>query len=383
MIGLLPIYLRPFFYRAIGIVALYGVYAGVREVAIHYLERGDTRRSYRVLITNQITAFLVVYLSIGLFLTTFHLVSESIGLAYFIFIPSVLFVFMGNTYWLFPIKGNLLFIHYKVIRRLLLSTLICTIPFALIYVKVLYHDDFFFIFCTWWATQLFITTPISWVLYQQRKDKILQLRGVEKELVKSQRDLQFLRSQINPHFLFNAFNTLYGTALREKSKDTAEGIQKLGDMMRFMLDENNLDFIPMSRKIEYLKNYISLQKLRIQYSPHILIEDSIDEKHCDHSIAPMILIPFVENAFKHGISLTEKSWIKIKLECEEKSIRFEVRNSMHPGQDNDPEKEKSGIGLHNVLERLTLLYGSKHTFYAKGDGNEFIVQVSIEASLAR
>jgi LytS/YehU family sensor histidine kinase len=196
--------------------------------------------------------------------------------------------------------------------------------------------------------------------------------------VQSKADLQFLRSQINPHFLFNILNTLYGTALQENASNTAEGIQRLGDMMRFMLHENNLDRIDMNREIDYLNNYIALQKLRTESSPDIIIEDNISEQNCTHKIAPMLLIPFVENAFKHGISLTEKSWIKINLACNEKEIIFSVRNSMHSRQQDDPEKEKSGIGLKNVLQRLKLIYPGKHTIAANGDGKEFFVQLSIQ-----
>jgi LytS/YehU family sensor histidine kinase len=173
-------------------------------------------------------------------------------------------------------------------------------------------------------------------------------------------------------------NTLYGTALQEHAEHTAAGIQKLGDMMRFMLHENNLPFIQMNREIEYLRNYISLQKLRTQSSPEISIEDNIQEQVCHHQIAPMLLIPLVENAFKHGISLKEKSWITISLQCTEKEIVFEVRNSMHPQAANDPVKERSGIGFKNVLERLKLIYPGKHRISVNGDGREFFVQLSIE-----
>ncbi len=202
--------------------------------------------------------------------------------------------------------------------------------------------------------------------------------GAEKALVKSKTDLQFLRSQINPHFLFNVLNTLYGTALQENAERTAGGIQKLGDMMRFMLHENNQDFIQMSKEIEYLKNYISLQKLRTESSADIIIVENISEQNCNHKIAPMLLIPFVENAFKHGISLKEKSWIKINLECNEKNILFEVRNSMHARLDNDPEEERSGIGFKNVLERLKLTYGGRFQASVNSDGTEFFVQLAIQ-----
>jgi len=117
--------------------------------------------------------------------------------------------------------------------------------------------------------------------------------------------------------------------LEENAGRTAEGIQRLGDMMRFMLQENNLDFIQMDKEIDYLNNYIALQKLRTQTSQGIVIEDNINEQNCNHRIAPMLLIPLVENAFKHGISLNERSWIIINLSCTEKNILFEVRNSIH------------------------------------------------------
>jgi LytS/YehU family sensor histidine kinase len=171
---------------------------------------------------------------------------------------------------------------------------------------------------------------------------------------------------------------LYGTALQENAERTASGIQKLGDMMRFMLHENHLELIQMSKEIEYLRNYVALQKLRTQSSSEIIIEENISDQNCNHKIAPMLLIPLVENAFKHGISLKEKSWIQINLECDEKNILFEVRNSMHPRRDNDPEEGKSGIGFKNVLERLKLIYGSKFQISVNGDGKEFFVQLSIQ-----
>ena len=134
----------------------------------------------------------------------------------------------------------------------------------------------------------------------------------------------------------------------------------------------------MNKEIEYLKNYIALQKLRTQSSPEISIEDNISEQNCHHKIAPMLLIPLVENAFKHGISLKEKSWIKINLTCTEKNILFEVYNSMHEKTSNDPEKERSGIGFKNVLERLKLIYHDKFQISVNQDGKEFFVKLSIQ-----
>ena len=133
----------------------------------------------------------------------------------------------------------------------------------------------------------------------------------------------------------------------------------------------------MEREIEYLNNYIDLQKLRIQDSPDIQIEATINAAKCQHTIAPMLLIPFVENAFKHGISLQEKSWILINLDCTEQALRFEVRNSLHPRTETGLDEHPSGIGLKNVTERLRLLYPGQHTLYLQEDKNEFVAQLNI------
>ena len=367
------------FDRALWLLGLISLAAGIREVIIHYVERHGSGRAYRILVLNQLTTAAVVYWSLAAVLLVFNIFpGPAFRIIYVGFVPSTFLVFMVNTYWLFPQKEGASFFSFKMIRQLLLSTFLCSFVFFLFDGLVSMPSRTFIFWKICWGMQLFITTPISWLIYQQRKDRILQLRGVEEELSKSKANLQFLRSQINPHFLFNALNTLYGTALREKAPDTATGIQQLGDMMRFMLHENNLDFIPMNKEIAYLRHYIALQKLRIQASPDIVIEDNIQEQSCHHQIAPMLLIPFVENAFKHGISLRERSWIHISLTCEDKQIRFEVRNSVHAHPQHDPEKEQSGIGLNNVQERLKLVYPGRHTINIRNNDYEFAVELSIQ-----
>jgi len=357
------------FDRTLGIVMLFTAFAGFRELIIWFIDRPDAKREYRTLIANNTTSLVFIYFLLLILINPVHYDF----LVYFACVTPALLLYIYATFWLFPLKGESPFLRRPILMRLLLSSFICTLPFIL----MVENPDHPFLFLLYWIFLLFVAVPFFWLLYQQRKDKIVQLRGMERALAKSNADLQFLRSQINPHFLFNALNTLYGTALKEGSAHTAEGIQKLGDMMRFMLHENNLDFIPMNKEIEYLKNYITLQKLRTQSSPGILIEDNIDEASCHHNIVPMLLIPFVENAFKHGISLKEKSWITIKLDCSDKSICFEVRNSVHLRADNDTEKDKSGIGLKNVMERLKLLYPDNHELYMNKDKNEFITKLVI------
>jgi LytS/YehU family sensor histidine kinase len=228
------------------------------------------------------------------------------------------------------------------------------------------------------AFQLFLTAPVSWILFKRRLKGNEEISGLQKELKQSTASIDFLRSQINPHFLFNALNTLYGTAIQEGADRTSEGIQKLGDMMRFMLQENMQDKISLSREIDYLHNYISLQRLRTDSSPTVQIQTSIQDRENIYQIAPMLLIPFVENAFKHGISFREPSHIKVTLEIKEGTLYFDVYNSKHNRSENDPEKDKSGIGLENVKQRLKLSYPKKHELIIRDTTKEFFIHLTVQ-----
>ncbi len=223
-----------------------------------------------------------------------------------------------------------------------------------------------------------ITTPSAWYIYKHKFEKLSEIQMLKTELGKSDANLNFLKSQINPHFLFNALNTIYGTALQENAERTGEGIQKLGDMMRFMLHENTQDKISLTREVEYLNNYIDLQKLRTSRSADIRIDTHIEEQLNNLQITPMLLIPFIENAFKHGISLQQPSYIKITLQSKESTLYFDISNSIYIKADHDPEKLKSGIGLENVKQRLSLLYYGKHELIIRESANEFFVHLTLQ-----
>ena len=228
-------------------------------------------------------------------------------------------------------------------------------------------------------TQLLLVMPISWNIHKSRNaKKDEEIKTLKTELGKSDANLNFLKSQINPHFLFNALNTLYGTALQENAERTGEGIQKLGDMMRFMLQENTQDTIRLSRDIDYLNNYILLQKLRTSTSEDVTIETQIEAYTGDLMITPMLLIPFVENAFKHGISLQNPSHIKVTLQTKDNTLYFDVHNSIHIRPDNDPEKGQSGIGLENVKQRLSLLYPDRYDLVIRQNAKEFFIHLTVQ-----
>lgn len=365
------------FDRALICLAAYGVYAALRELIIYFIENYGSKSNYRVLIANQISYSLCIFLLLPALLLSLNLIKDDVNYgAYFVFIPSAIIIYSTNIYWLFPRLLNTPNNNVRLFLVLIISTFFLSFP----WLGFLFHLG---INLSVWPIncliQFFLVTPITWIIYQQRKDKILELRGAKIALSKTTADLQFLRSQINPHFLFNVLNTLYGTALIDGSKRTANGIQMLGDMMRFMLDDNHLDFIPLSNEITYLRNFIALQKLRIQDSEEIEISEKFDIDKCTPEIIPMLLIPFVENAFKHGIDINRKSWINIALICDGERIIFSVSNSVHTKDENDLERAYSGIGIKNVKERLMIFYEGRHELNFLANEKEFIVKLVLES----
>jgi hypothetical protein len=228
------------------------------------------------------------------------------------------------------------------------------------------------------ALLFFVIFPLSVLIFKKYDTFIGKIDTLSVQVNQSTANLSFLRSQINPHFLFNALNTLYGAALMENAEKTSDGIQKLGDMMRFMLHENQMDKIPLSREIDYLRNYLDLQMLRFAKEDHLEVTIHIGEEHCQGDISPMLLIPFVENAFKHGISTKSKSWIKINLRCLQGSVHLDVVNSMHPKKATEDPKDESGIGLENVKSRLAHFYPQKHNLTIVANDTEHFVHLSVQ-----
>lgn len=356
--------------RACAIIAFLLVSASIREVFIAFLERPGNRREFRVLFCNTclplVFLYLMVLLTLGLTDSNFIIF---IGVA-----TPVLLYWFYLTFWFFPAVSDQSLSLPMIVFRLIPMAAILSVFCLLLVYEGLYDLWAMPLFCVF---LIVMVTPISWLLYNQRGKQIRQLKYLEKKVKKSDADLKFLRSQINPHFLFNALNTLYGVALMEKSEDTADGIQKLGDMMRFVLHENNQEFIPLEKEVTYLQNYIEFQKLRTRSSTDMSISHDLDINECEKLIAPMLLVPFVENAFKHGISHLRKSWVVVSLECNQTTINFNVNNSIHPKQEFDHEKHQSGIGLENVRQRLGLIYPGNHILEIISDHVEFSVTLTI------
>ncbi|PPK88695.1 histidine kinase [Neolewinella xylanilytica] len=186
-----------------------------------------------------------------------------------------------------------------------------------------------------------------------------ELEARRKELENQQltSELQFLRAQVNPHFLFNTLNNLYYLAVNNSSR-TPEVIAKLSGMMRYMIYESNHEKVPLEREIEYIENYLSLERLRLEETVPITFE--VDGKTSGVRIAPLILITFLENAFKHGVSSSATApWITVHLQVERNELQYRVANGKL-AEDSKVLKNKSGIGLQNVKRRLELSYPDHH-----------------------
>lgn len=365
------------FLLTVQLLLYYGAYFFLRELYIRHLENPSGKPSYRILIANHAGLILVVFTLVPAVVFSLQLrMIEGFWTIYWFFLPPAIIIFFTNLYWLFPLKGEATFFSPRVLTRWTASVTLIMLPFC--FFSFLHTKDIFNFLLASYIVHLGIITPLSWLVYLQRKDRILELRGLRAALGRSTADLQFLRSQINPHFLFNTLNSLYGTALQESAGRTAEGIQRLGDMMRFMLHENHLEKIPISKEMEYLKNYIALQQLRIGDSPDIAITSTISEPEGDFMITPMLLIPFVENAFKHGISTHSKSWIVIDLRAGKSHLFFAVRNSMHQRSELPMSSDESGIGLENVRQRLQFAYAGKHELHIDQSATEYVVQLIID-----
>jgi len=201
----------------------------------------------------------------------------------------------------------------------------------------------------------------------------------EAEAARAQAELKNLRNQINPHFLLNTLNNIY--ALTAISAERAqEAIMELSKMLRHMLYEYQQPTVPLKDEVDFIRNYVSLMKLRLPASVDVVF--TVNCKECDLHISPMLIISLVENAFKHGISPTEPSFVHIEvfIDKPKREVTFDIRNSNFPKTEQD--RSGHGIGLQQVERRLKLIYPGKHT-WEKGltdDGKTYFSKITIDTN---
>ncbi|WP_157941174.1 MULTISPECIES: sensor histidine kinase [Arenibacter] len=190
-------------------------------------------------------------------------------------------------------------------------------------------------------------------------------------------ELQLLKSQVNPHFLFNTLNTLYATALEENAPKTAESTAKLANLLRYMQNDITKDFIPLENEIKYLEDYITIQKLRCEVKPQV---ETIF-KNCEgKTLSPGLLIPFVENAFKYGIDPSKPSKLKVSVICDASKINFECVNSYDDNFNTYYKEQGFGMGIKNAKQRLDLVYPKNYTLDISKANHIFTVKLNITSN---
>lgn len=218
---------------------------------------------------------------------------------------------------------------------------------------------------------LVATWSLSAALFMIRQWRKTEERVVRAEADKAQAELSFLKAQINPHFLFNTLNNIYSQAI-SNNPHTAESILKLSNIMRYVTDDIREDFVPLEHEITCMRDYIDLQRLRL--GSKMKVQFNVSGEPANRRIVPLVLMTFIENVFKYGISNHDPSLISINLIIEPGSIRFHCSNRIHRAT---VESERKGVGIANTRQRLEHLYPGKHELTTVEKDGNFLVDLKI------
>ena len=225
---------------------------------------------------------------------------------------------------------------------------------------------FFFIASLIWGFSFGLAILRKWS--QTEKER----KELEKEKLNS--ELAFLKNQISPHFFFNTLNNIY-SLIGIDQNDAQEAVHKLSKLMRYLIYDSEKGHSKLSEEVVFMANYIDLMRLRL--SSKVSLSVTLPDDCRDIAIPPLLFISFVENAFKHGVSYREKSFIDINMTIEENHIRFLTVNSIGTSS-NAEDSQYGGIGLENVKKRLALLYPGKHVLKAEKSEEKYIVELVLD-----
>jgi len=222
----------------------------------------------------------------------------------------------------------------------------------------------FFLYVILFLIAIAVRSYLHWVESEKKKEAAMAKKTVS--------ELQNLKNQLNPHFLFNSLNSIYSLSLK-KSDKSPEAIIMLSELMRYMLYETNEDYVFLEKEIEYIRNYFAIQKLQIAHNQNV--ELKIQGKMHQQVISPLLLISFIENAFKYSTDLSGATQIRIDIRVEENNLYFNCENSI--GNRNGMPDKNSGIGLQNTIDRLNLLYPKHHTLHINENQNTYRVELHL------
>ena len=204
-----------------------------------------------------------------------------------------------------------------------------------------------------------------------------QMESSRRELEKSraEAELQNLKSQLNPHFLFNTLNNIY-SLIAFSPERAQEAVHDLSRLLRYVLYDSSQPMVPLEKELDFIRNYVELMRIRLP--EHVKLTTDISAATPETQVAPLLFISLIENAFKHGVSHNKPSFIDLKIHQEGTRIVCSIRNSDFP-KDNGQDKSGSGIGLQNLSRRLELLYPSHHIFTYGQKGDEYVCLLELQA----
>lgn len=272
-------------------------------------------------------------------------------------------VFFFTVFYVYLVK--LLTIYYPGIPIIKVSTISSPVNQDTSFLGII--DDKGFQTYFWTVIEWVFSFTLLWYLNDYRV-KTEQIKEAKKKQVEM--ELAFLKSQLNPHFLFNTLNNLYALTLK-KSDDAPETILKLSNIMRYILYESNVELASAEREKEIMQSYIDIELLRLPSTASVQFSIIIDELQ---SVPPLLWLPLLENAFKHSRS-TRQTEIEYRFTIKNKRLTMYSRNNIGVNTATDGA---GGIGLSNMEKRLEILYPGRHTTTISNDGNYFIIEVNIE-----
>ena len=218
-----------------------------------------------------------------------------------------------------------------------------------------------------------MVTSLGLALCMIREWRITEQRALKAETEKGQAELSFLKAQINPHFLFNTLNNIYSMVVIRHDK-AADAVMKLSGIMRYITDEIRTDLVPLESEVGCMVDYVELQRMRLGAGTDVQV--SIDGDTGGKQIAPLLLMTFVENTFKYGISNHEPAPVEIRLEATETVIRFHCRNKLFPQK---AHTERAGIGISNARRRLEYLYPGRYKLDISTADGFYTVQLILQS----
>lgn len=320
-------------------------------------------------IRNILTGSVVFYLTIYILIP--HLLFKQ---KYILFLFSLFIcIFIGsfNEYLLSLVFSKFIFLQNDILRNEAKELLLKGFLKAIFS----YNSIFYSIYSTFYLAAIPILLKLSFDLIKT----IYTKTKVENENLLL--EVNFLKSQLNPHFLFNALNNIYALTLK-KDDYAPELVLKLSEMMRYTLYETNVPQVSLKKEIDFLENYIELQRVRYHNKTNIHFVTEYDEKEIEYAkIAPLLLFNFVENAFKHGLNtLDEQAWIEVRVKYDKGLLTFYVANSFDRLNEtaNENKKPSGGIGIENTKKRLMLLYPEKYSLSINNENNIYTVTLKIE-----